>query len=68
MNALPVAIQRPGYYVEGKHFRDNYHQALARAKFLAKEYGRSIPVFFLAHEDCSHVNTAVPYEITRVTI
>lgn len=64
---MPVA-KRPGYYVEGRHFRDNYHQALARANFLAEEYGRTIDVSYLAPEDCGHGNTAEPYVVTTVGI
>lgn len=56
--------KRPGYYVEGRFFRDNYHQAVARAKWLSREFGRAIPVMYLAPEDCGHVNNAVPYEVT----
>ena len=59
-------MKRPGYYVEGKHFRDNFHQARARAAHLAREFGRDIPVMYLAPEDTSHPNTAVPYEVTRI--
>jgi hypothetical protein len=56
---------RPGYYVEGRYYRDNFHQARARAKFLAKEYGRAISVMYLAPEDMGSQNTAVPYEVVR---
>jgi hypothetical protein len=59
-------VKRPGYYVEGKHFRDNFHQARARAALLSKEYGRAIPIMFLAHEDCGSNNTAMPYEVSRI--
>ena len=62
---MPVA-KRPGYYVEGRFFRDNYHQALARANHLAKEYGRAIRVMYLAPEDCGNMNNAVPFAITTV--
>jgi hypothetical protein len=64
---MPVA-KRPGYYVEGRFFRDNYHQALARANFLAKEYGRTIDVEYLAPEDCGNVNNAVPFVVTTAGI
>ena len=64
---MPVA-KRPGYYVEGRFFRDNYHQALARANFLAKEYGRTIDVEYLAPEDCGHGNTAQPFVVTTAGI
>jgi hypothetical protein len=37
-------MKRPGYYVEGKFYRDNYHQARARAAHLANEYGRGVEV------------------------
>lgn len=59
-------MKRPGYYVEGKYFADRFHQARARAAYLSQEYGRPIPVMFLAHEDCGHPNTAVPYEVLTV--
>lgn len=59
-------MKRPGYYVEGRYFRDLFHQARARAAHLAREYGRSIPVMFLAHEDAGNPNTAVPYEVCRI--
>lgn len=59
-------MKRPGYYVEGKHFADRFHQARARAAHLSKEFGRPIKVMFLAHEDNGHPNTAVPYEVLTV--
>ena len=59
-------MKRPGYYVEGKYFADRFHQARARAAYLSQEYGRPIPVMFLAHEDVGHPNTAVPYEVLTV--
>jgi hypothetical protein len=59
-------MKRPGYYVEGRYFRDLFHQACARAAYLSQEYGRPIPVMFLAHEDNDHPNTAVPYEVLTV--
>lgn len=61
---MPVA-KRPGYYVENRFFKDNYHQALARAKFLANEYGRKVDVMYLAPEDCGSVNNAVPYSVAE---
>lgn len=61
---MPVA-KRPGYYVETRFFKDNYHQALARAKFLANEYGRKVDVMYLAPEDCGSVNNAVPYSVAE---
>jgi hypothetical protein len=61
---MPVA-KRPGYYVEGRFFRDNYHQACARAKFQANEYGRRVEVTYLAPEDCGSVNNAVPYGVAN---
>jgi hypothetical protein len=60
-----MIIKRPGYYVERRYFRDNFNQAVGRAKFLAQEYGRPIPVMFLAHEDVGHPNTAIPYEVVK---
>lgn len=35
-------MKRPGYYVEDKFYRDNFHQARARAAWLAREYGRGV--------------------------
>lgn len=57
--------KRPGYYVEGRYFRDYFHQAVARAKHLAQEWGRPIQVMFLAHEDLAYPSTAVSYEVVR---
>lgn len=59
-------MKRPGYYVEGTHFGDKFHQARARAAHLSQEYGRDISVMYLAPEDVFHTNTSVPYEVTRV--
>lgn len=59
-------MKRPGYYMEGKYFADRFHQARARAAHLSQEYGRPIPVMFLAHEDNGHPNTAVSYEVLTV--
>lgn len=59
-------MKRPGYYVEDRYFADHFHQARARAAYLSKEYGRPIPVMFLAHEDNGHPSTAVPYEVLTV--
>lgn len=36
--------KRPGYYVEGRYYRDNFHQARARAAWSAREYGRGVDV------------------------
>ena len=44
-------MKRPGYYVENRYFRDSFHQARARAAFLAQEYGRPIQVLFVGHDD-----------------
>jgi hypothetical protein len=44
-------MKRPGYYVEGRWFRDNIHQARARAAFLAQEYGRGIDILKVTNED-----------------
>lgn len=41
---------RPGYYVEGQWFKDRFHQARARAAFLAAEYGRPVDLKRLEHE------------------
>jgi hypothetical protein len=40
-------MKRPGYYVEGRYYRDNFHQAKARAEWLAEEYGRPVEVLRL---------------------
>ena len=40
---------RPGYYVEGMYFRDKFHQARARAAYLARQYGRSVAVLHHNH-------------------
>lgn len=40
-------MKRPGYYVEGRYYRDNFHQARARAAHLAREYGRGIEVLLV---------------------
>ena len=52
--------KRPGYYVERRYFRDAYHQAVARAKFLADEYGRPIDVLFVSHEEMGRPSTSIP--------
>lgn len=35
-------MKRPGYYVEEQWFKDRFHQARARAAYLASLYGRPI--------------------------
>lgn len=57
-------MKRPGYYVEGKPFHNNFHQARARAAFLSKEYGRDIPIMLLEHP--RHGEAPEPYEVTRI--
>lgn len=45
---------RPGYYVEGVYFRDRYHQACARAKYLSgimPDTAGPVKVMYLAAED-----------------
>lgn len=37
-------MKRPGYYVEGRYYRDQFHQARARAAWLAHQYGRGVDV------------------------
>lgn len=37
-------MKRPGYYVENQWFGDRFHQARARAAYLAAEYGRPIDI------------------------
>ena len=59
-------MKRSGYYVEGRYFRDNFHQARARAAHLAHEYGRDIPIVFVAHEPTDYPNVNVAYEVSRI--
>ncbi len=59
-------MKRPGYYVEGRHFGERFHQARARAAHLAAEFGRMIDVTYLAAEDVGHPNTAVPYVVSTI--
>ena len=59
-------MKRPGYYVEGRHFRDNFHQARARAAHLAKEFSRPIPIMFVAHEPTDYPNVNVAFEVSRI--
>ena len=42
--------KRPGSYVEGEWFKDHFHQARARAAYLAAQYGRPVDLFRLEHE------------------
>lgn len=56
-------VKRPGYYVEGRWYRDHFHQARARAAHLAEEFGRPVRVLHLtegateAKEVCEVHNT-----------
>ncbi len=59
-------MKRPGYYVEGRYFRDNFHQARARAAHLSKEYGRAIQILFVAHKPTDDPNVCMDYEVSRV--
>ena len=43
-------MKRPGYYVEGKYFGQQFHQARARAAFLSQEYGRPVDLFRVEFE------------------
>lgn len=43
-------MKRPGYYVEGKHYGDRFHQARARAAHLSSEYGRPVDLLRVEHE------------------
>jgi hypothetical protein len=43
-------MMRPGYYVEGEWFKDRFHQARARAAYLAAQYGRPIDLKRVEHE------------------
>jgi hypothetical protein len=43
-------MKRPGYYVEGEWFKDRFHQARARAAYLAAQYGRPIDLKRVEHE------------------
>lgn len=36
--------KRPGFYVDGKFFGDRFHQARARAAYLAGLYGRGVDI------------------------
>ena len=42
LSAPYPAGKRPGYYVEGKFYRDQFHQARARAAWLSQQYGKGI--------------------------
>jgi hypothetical protein len=46
-------MKRPGYYVEGKWFKDRFHQARARAAHLAEQYGRPVDLKRVEHESDS---------------
>jgi hypothetical protein len=46
-------MKRPGYYVEGEWFKDRFHQARARAAYLAEQYGRPVDLKRLEHESDS---------------
>jgi hypothetical protein len=50
-------VKRPGYYVNGKHYYglDKRAQALAKAKFLESEYGRSVQVEKIDYDADSYV-------------
>jgi hypothetical protein len=43
-------MKRAGYYVEDRFYRDNFHQARARAIFLSQEYGRPVEVKHTGHD------------------
>jgi hypothetical protein len=43
-------MKRPGYYVEGEWFKDRFHQARARAAYLAAQYGRPVDLKRVEHE------------------
>jgi hypothetical protein len=43
-------MKRPGYYVEGQWFKDHFHQARARAAYLAAQYGRPIDLKRVEHD------------------
>lgn len=44
-------MKRPGYYVDHKEwFGDRFHQARARAAYLAQEHGRPIDLTRHEHE------------------
>jgi hypothetical protein len=46
-------MKRPGYYVENQWFGERFHQARARAAFLAAEYGRPVDLKRVEHESDS---------------
>ena len=51
----------PGYYVEGRHYGTRWAQALARAKFLANLYGRSIDILLNTNADVSVERVVIPH-------
>jgi hypothetical protein len=57
-------MNRPGYYVNGRRYPfDRRAQALARAEFLASEYGRDVTMHVTDHtgsESVEHVARFVP--------
>jgi hypothetical protein len=46
-------MKRPGYYVENQWFGERFHQARARAAFLAAEYSRPVDLKRVEHESDS---------------
>lgn len=60
MHTRAPARQRPGYYVNGRHYfgLDRRAQALAKAKFLAVEYGREVDVERVDYEDIEQYEAA----------
>lgn len=44
-------MNRHGYFVEGKHFRGNMHQAVAFAQHRANEYGRAVTVKLIGYDN-----------------
>lgn len=49
-------MMRHGYHVNGRRFSlEQRSQAIARATFLASEYGREVPVLQVEHDGSSRV-------------
>jgi hypothetical protein len=46
-------MKRPGYYVENQWFGNKFHQARARAAYLATEFGRPVDLMRVEHESDS---------------
>lgn len=63
-------MKRPGFYVNGRRYPlDTRAQAIARAEFIAEEYGRHVPVIMCSHDGiesvCYTAYTDPPMELVR---